>query len=157
VSQNAGWGEGQYDTSISHILFTNNGGDAPTVGSGTTDGGTNSTITGNDNVSVVTVGTSPGTLCTVTFTNASTTAPICFGEVQTTANLLHRVITTSTLAIHWTLTAGDQLRVHWVSALMQLLQLRCMLLQLRFMVDISARKSKRAINIVLCLQCSSCN
>ena len=95
------------DANIGHVVFH---GSTPTVSSGSANCGTSPSIAGNDNVGVVTVGSSTnGSICTITFANAWTTAPVCMAQDQTTANLLYPVVTTTTVAITGTLTAGDKI------------------------------------------------
>ena len=96
------------DTSADH--WTLQSANSPTVASGSTDCGTGPAIAGNDNVGLVTVGSSTnGSKCTVTFHTTWATIPVCFAQDQTTGNLLHPVPALTTLTINGTLTAGDKL------------------------------------------------
>ena len=96
------------DANIDHVVF--HGSTAPTVASGAAKCGTSATIAGNDNVGVVTVGTSTnGGVCTVTFHSKWTTAPVCLAQDRTTAHLLLSATTTSALTISGTLTAADKI------------------------------------------------
>jgi hypothetical protein len=95
------------DLSIGHFVLN---GTAPTIGSGSSDCGTTPAIAGNDNVGLVTVGSSTnGSKCTITFHTAWTTAPVCVALNQTTGNLLRPTAATGTLTLNGTLTAADKL------------------------------------------------
>lgn len=95
------------DLSIGHFVLN---GTAPGVTAGSTDCGTAPAISGNDNVGLVTVGSSTnGGKCTVTFHTGWTTAPVCLALNQTTGNLLRPTSTTTTLVLNGTLTAADKL------------------------------------------------
>jgi hypothetical protein len=69
--------------------------------------GTSPSVVGNEGGAVITIGSSPGAACTVTFTSGGySNAPACFALNQTTAaNLVPKVSTTTTAAII-TFTAG---------------------------------------------------
>jgi hypothetical protein len=95
------------DLGIQHVVLN---GTAPAIGSGSSDCGTSPAIAGNDNVGLITVGSSTnGGLCTVTFHTAWTTAPVCFCQDRTTGNILKPPSTTTTLKCTGTLTAADQI------------------------------------------------
>jgi hypothetical protein len=94
-------------TSTGHIEQS---GTTPAVGTGAADCGTSPSIVGNDNEGRVTVGTSPGSKCTVTFANSWTNAPICNTSNEVSANLLRPAsVTTTKVELTGTLTAGDTL------------------------------------------------
>ena len=57
----------------------------------------------------VTVGTTPGTSCTLTFATAHTNAPPCQVTNETTANLIRATSTTTTVVFAGTLLGGDVL------------------------------------------------
>lgn len=83
---------------------------AGSLASGAGDCGTSPAIVGNDRVGRITVGTGAnGGKCTLTFLAAYNVAPICSTFNETTAQLLRPVVTTTTLALTGTLTAGDSL------------------------------------------------
>jgi hypothetical protein len=94
-------------TSTGHIEQS---GTTPAVGTGAADCGTSPSIVGNDNEGRVTVGTSPGSKCTVTFANSWTNAPICNTSNEVSANLLRPAsVTTTKVELTGTLTVGDTL------------------------------------------------
>jgi hypothetical protein len=99
-------------TNSGHLDFNANA--FPTVATGAADCGTSPSISGNDNAFRVTVGSSTnGGKCTVTFAYTWVNAPICSANNETTANLLRAAtVTTTTVALTGTLTAGDKLSVN---------------------------------------------
>lgn len=87
-------------------------GTAPTLGSGGTDCGTTPSVVGTDTAAKVTIGTSPGSKCTVTFNAAFTNAPICIANNETSANLVRAAnISTTAVELTGTLTAADKINV----------------------------------------------
>lgn len=93
-----------------HVEFT---GTEPSVGTGASDCGTGPAIGGTDTAGTVTVGTTPGSLCTLTFASAFTNAPICLAQNLTADGRRARVTSTSTTTVVITaiatLNAGDLL------------------------------------------------
>src|SRR5207244_1187370 len=59
---------------LGHQIMT---GTTPTVGSGASDCGTSASIGGNDSAGRVTVGTSNGSQCTITFATSWPNPPVC--------------------------------------------------------------------------------
>lgn len=85
-------------------------GTTPTLGSGSSDCGTSPAIAGADGAGRVTVGSSTnGGKCTLTFSASWSHPPVCSVADETTATAVRPVVTTTTLAITGTLTAGDSL------------------------------------------------
>jgi hypothetical protein len=84
------------------------------VATGAGDCGTSPSVAGNDSVGRVTVGSSTnGGKCTLTFSAAWATAPVCTCHNETTAQLCRPVgASTTTVALTGTLTAGDKLAFH---------------------------------------------
>lgn len=79
--------------------------------------GTSPSISGNDSVGRVAVGTTPSTTCTLTFVGAWTNAPVCFAQDETSAVTM-RVSTVSATSVTFTasgtLTAADAISYHCV-------------------------------------------
>lgn len=90
-----------------HFLTT---GSAPSVSSC----GTGPSVTGNDNVGRVTVGTGVVTSCTLTFNQSWGTAPVCVLNDETTTLLVKAVATTTTLVISGTSLTGDTIGYHCI-------------------------------------------
>ncbi len=89
-------------------IFT---GATPSVGSGAGDCGTSPSISGNDSVGRVTVGSSAnGGKCTVNFATAWPNPPVCSVFDETTGNLVRpTAVMATSVALAGTLTAGDVL------------------------------------------------
>ncbi len=85
-------------------------GATPMVGSGSSDCGTSPSIGGNDSAGRVTVGASNGDQCTITFATPWPNPPVCSAFNETAGNLVRPIaISTSSVALTGTLTAGDRL------------------------------------------------
>lgn len=69
--------------------------------------GTSPTIAGNDQAGKVTIGTAPGTSCTLTFANPWKNAPACFSDDETTSVLSRAVSTVTTLTLNAIFSGGD--------------------------------------------------
>lgn len=91
-----------------HQLFT---GTSPSITTGASDCGTAPTVSGNDNVGIITVGSSTnGGVCTITFANAWPFRPVCIVQNETTANLTRATATSTTLfKVTGVFVAGDTL------------------------------------------------
>lgn len=83
------------------------------VTSGTAPGvsacGTSPAIAGNDFMGKVTVGTTPGVTCLVTFANTWANAPACITIKETTTLLVSATSTTTTLTLGGVFLGGDVL------------------------------------------------
>jgi hypothetical protein len=78
--------------------------------------GTGATITGNNSLGTVVIGTTPGT-CVVTFNGTWTNVPKCWVNNRTTANLARATLnSTTTFNITGTLTASDNMDYHCFSS-----------------------------------------
>lgn len=85
-------------------------GTTPTVGTGGSDCGTSPAIVGYAGAFRVTVGTTPGAACTVTFNTAWTNNPVCQVTNETSAVLIRAIPTSASVTkLTGTLTAGDVL------------------------------------------------
>ena len=92
---------------LGHQITT---GATPTVGSGSNDCGASPSIGGNDSAGRVTVGESNGDQCTITFATPWPNLPVCSAFNETSANLVRPIaVSTSSIALSGTLTAGDNL------------------------------------------------
>ena len=93
---------------LGHQIMT---GTTPIIGSGSSDCGTSPSISGNDSVGRVTVGSAAnGGRCTITFASSWLNPPVCSAFDETAASLIHPAATsTTTVALTGILAAGDAL------------------------------------------------
>jgi hypothetical protein len=91
-------------------------GAAPTVGTGSSDCGTSPSIGGNDSAGRITVGTSNGHRCTITFTLPWPNSPVCSAFDETMNNLVRpTAVSASSVAFAGSFDDGDSLAYHCVS------------------------------------------
>lgn len=70
--------------------------------------GSGASIVGNDNAGRITIGTTPGASCAITFaTGWTTNIPSCFAQNETASNLLRATPTLTTLTMTGTLAAAN--------------------------------------------------
>jgi hypothetical protein len=98
---------------LGHEITT---GATPVLGSGSSDCGSSPAIGGNDSVGRITVGTSSGGRCTISFATPWPNPPVCSAFVETSSAVVRpTAVSTSSVAFAGSFTAGDSVVYHCVS------------------------------------------